>query len=182
MAVTAHLVTDGAAEELFAGVTATATFSQCRSYRYALTRRWDPSVEGVAFCMLNPSTADAMADDPTIRRCVGFAKAWGYGALLVVNLFGLRATDPSELYGHDDPVGPDNDVVLAEWADRVSGPVVAAWGNHGDYQDRCVEVTDLFSRHGARVMCLGMTKSGQPRHPLYVRADTLLVPYPGGEG
>lgn len=178
--MTAHLLVDESPTNLDGDVAATATLSPCRTYRYALTRRWNPAVEGVAFCMLNPSTADALADDPTIRRCVGFAKAWGYGALLVVNLFGLRATNPDELYTHPDPVGPDNNAVLTEWAERIGGPIVAAWGVHGRHLDRGRQVTALLRQHGARVMCLGTTKDGHPRHPLYLRADTLLTEFDGG--
>lgn len=169
-----HLITDRDGG-LF-GEESTATFSPCRTYRYALTRRWEEDdSDGVAFLMLNPSTADAMADDPTIRRCVGFAKTWGFGGLLVLNLFALRATDPKQLYGHDDPVGPDNDAVIGGWLDRLSGPVVAAWGVHGAYRQRHAEVTDLVRAHGKQLMCLGATKDGHPKHPLYVAASTPLV-------
>lgn len=160
------------------GDEATATFSPCRTYRYALTRRWVANTEGIAFLMLNPSTADAFVLDPTIRRCMGFARGWGFGGLLVLNLFGLRSTDPAALRTHVDPVGPDNDAVIVDWLGRLSGPVVAAWGVHGVYRQRGEQVAGLLRDHGRRLMCLGATKDGHPRHPLYVAGKTALAEYP----
>lgn len=162
------------------GDDATATFSPCRTWRYALTRRWDPAVEDVAFLMLNPSTADAFVLDPTVRRCVDFAKRWGFGGLLVLNCFALRSTDPRGLKAHPDPVGPDNDTVIADWLTRLPGPVVAAWGLHATYQNRAAQVAGLVHGAGRQLMCLGMTKTGQPRHPLYLPATSQLVEWPGG--
>lgn len=157
---------------------ASATFSPDRVYRYALTRTWNPGGPVVAFVMLNPSTADAFRSDPTIRRCLGFARAWACGGLAVCNLFGLRATDPSALRGHPDPVGPDADLVLADilGAGRVSH-VIAAWGVHGTHLDRDRQVAALLARTGHPLYCLGTTAAGHPRHPLYVRADAPLVPF-----
>jgi hypothetical protein len=164
------------------GDTASAVFSGDRRYRYALTRRWDLSSPLACFIMLNPSTADAMADDPTIRRCTGFARAWGAGGLLVVNLFGLRATDPAELRSADDPVGPDNDAVITWWLwsqqAELIGPVVAAWGVHGTLQGRDRHAAGLLADRGRDLSCLGVTKDGNPKHPLYLPADSPLIPYP----
>lgn len=174
-----HLVIDSDATLI--GDDATATFSLCRTWRYALTRRWQPNTVGIAFLMLNPSTADAFELDPTVRRCIGFAKAWGYGGLLVLNLFGLRSTDPRGLKTHPDPVGPDNDTVIGQWLDLLSGPVVAAWGVHGAYQQRDRQVAKLVAAHGKRLMCLGTTKDGHPLHPLYRPASSPLVEWRGGE-
>lgn len=156
----------------------TATFSPCRIYRYALTRRWSDRPVAV-FVMLNPSTADAMVDDPTIRRCLSFAWSWTAGGLLVLNLFGLRATDPRELRGHPDPAGPHNDAVIADWLSRDEpvGPVVCAWGAHPGTAERAGRVLGLLASRGIRPLCLGTTKDGHPRHPLYVRGDTAAVDF-----
>lgn len=164
---------------LLSGVGATATFSQGHTYRYALTRRWDLTRPLAVFVMLNPSTADAFADDPTIRRCISFARSWTAGGLLVLNLFGLRATDPQVLRRHPDPVGPDNDLVIAErLADNEPvGPVICAWGTRGTLNGRADQVLRLLRGYGVRPLCLGTTKDGHPRHPLYVRGDTATVEY-----
>lgn len=150
-----------------------AAFSADGAYRYLLARRWSPGPV-MTWVMLNPSTADGAADDPTVRRCVGFARAAGCGALTVVNLYAWRARDPRELEAVADPVGPDNDAWIAQaagWDD--SGPVVAAWGARSDPR-RVRQVLALLA--GRRVLCLGATGSGQPRHPLYVSAGTRLRP------
>lgn len=158
-----------------------ATFSADRAYRYTLSRRWGKG-SCAAFVMLNPSTADAFDDDPTIRRCVGFAQEWGCGGLLVVNLFAYRSTDPRALAAVADPVGVANDLVLAVMLrpDRntTPGPVVAAWGNHGRAGNRGQVVTDLLTEVGVQLQCLGVTSTGQPCHPLYLAKTTALQPYP----
>ena len=144
-------------------------------YRYWLRRAWSSGAL-VCWIMLNPSTADATTDDPTIRRCIGFTKAWGYGGLVVVNLFALRATDPKALrlpynYSQSDylgVVGPFNDEAIVEECDRAA-LVVAAWGNHGALYDRANDVLERI--YPRPVHHLGLTKMNQPRHPLYVRAD-----------
>ncbi|MCG5464160.1 DUF1643 domain-containing protein [Micromonospora sp. MED01] len=174
-----HLVTDRA-PSLFGG--STATFSACRTWRYSLTRRWQPNGAGVTFLMLNPSVADAFKVDRTVARCMDFARRWGFGGLLVLNCFALRSTDPAALKVHPDPVGPDNDTVIAEWLGRLSGPVVAAWGVHATYQDRAAQVTELVRAAGRELVCLGTTKEGHPRHPLYVPGATKLTTWPGGDG
>ena len=124
--------------------------------------------------MLNPSTADGEVDDPTIRRCVGFAKKWGYSGITVVNLFALRTTDPNDLYrvSRDNdvyPIGPDNDNAIIAGA-ATSDCVVCAWGAHGSYMGRGPQVIKMIGT--LKSMCLGMTKGGQPKHPLYLRNDT----------
>jgi len=162
------------------GEDATATFSPDRTYRYLLTRRWRGDAPVAAFIMLNPSTADAFMVDPTIRRCISFARSWSAGGLLVLNLFALRSTDPSILRGHPDPVGPDNDRVIAAQlanADVLVGPVVCAWGTHGSLKGRDETVAALIRARGFRPLCLGTTKDGHPRHPLYVPASTAAVEY-----
>lgn len=146
--------------------------SEDKVYRYKLGRRWSEGSDAlVTFVMLNPSTADAELDDPTIRRCIGFAKGWGYGGLLVVNLYAYRATQPVDLWRAADPVGPQNDGYLRE-ALEVAGirqePVIAAWGANAR-PDRVRQV--LAMPWADRLMALKVTKSGAPGHPLYLRSD-----------
>ena len=145
-------------------------------YRYSLWREWCANSPRVAFIMLNPSTADDQKDDPTIRRCIGFAYAWGFGALEVVNLFAYRATNSRKLLRVDDPVGAENDDYIMQAVERCSY-VVVAWGTKGVLLDRDRQVIRLLAgwRH---VRCLGVTKNGHPKHPLYVRRNTKLVAFP----
>lgn len=133
-------------------------------YRFALERRW---AEGpsLLFCMLNPSTADGMKDDPTIRRCVGFAKFNQFAALAVVNLYAFRATEPELVFKAADPVGLGNDTYIDKYA-KACGGIVAAWGTLG-HPDRVRDVMRILEAHQP-VYCLGRTKDGHPRHPLYV--------------
>jgi len=148
----------------------TAHLSPCRCYRYALWRRWGPGSYAM-FVGLNPSTADELNDDPTIRRCIGFARAWGYEALCMANLFAYRATKPAVMKKAPDPCGPDNDSTLQELAQNA-GVVVAAWGANGTHQgrDRAARLL-LPSLH-----YLKLTKNGHPGHPLYLPAS--LKPQP----
>lgn len=139
-----------------------ASFSEDRIYRFVLTRVWGESPH-VLFVCLNPSTADESNDDATVRRCIGFAKYWGYGGMLLCNLFAFRATDPGMLHLGMDPVGRGNDLVIKAARQKV-GLAVAAWGSRGArWPDRCQGVLEII----APAHCLGFTKSGQPLHPLY---------------
>lgn len=131
------------------------------------------------FVMLNPSTADAEQDDKTIRRCRGFARDWGCAGITVANLYAYRATKPAKLWLADDPVGPDNDNHLRELA-KEYGEVVCAWGADAK-QERVDQVVEIFRKAGTRLRCLGVTKSGAPRHPLYIKADQPLTEWSGGE-
>ena len=154
-------------------------------YRYWLERDWwergqeKGPIDVLTFVMLNPSTADAEVDDPTIRRCLGFARREGATALHVLNLFALRATNPVELSTHPDPVGIDNDALLcgiAEHHDRLK--TVVAWGaNKMVTAERTSILVDSAAEAGTTLWCLGTTKSGAPRHPLYVRGDAPLIPW-----
>ena len=155
-------------------MTGGAAFSRDGRYRYRLWRRWDRSRPAIAFCMLNPSTADARRDDPTIRRCIGFARDWGYGGIEVVNIFALRATDPRELRSAFDPVGPRNDAFMLRAA--VRSPVVIAWGVNGGLRHRERAALKLFGAR-SRLLALGRTRSGAPRHPLYLRRDAKATEY-----
>ena len=152
-----------------------AVLSRDHAYRWLLHRRLSESKSAHAlFIMLNPSTADGKSDDPTIRRCLGYAARWGYGVLEVANLFGLRATDPRELLRHPDPVGPRNDeYVLAAIRDttETGGIVVCAWGVRGGYHGRDAAVLRLIHSAGISPSILGLTRDGHPRHPLYMPAS-----------
>jgi hypothetical protein len=139
-------------------------------YRYKLWRDWDKYKQRVTFIMLNPSTADGKADDPTIRRCINFAKAWGYGSLDVVNLFAYRATDPKELLYVKDPIGPDNNLWLGLSASHAA-QIVLAWGVNGTLYDRNNDVIRSLSHYG--LYCLGTSKDGHPKHPLYIKGNVI---------
>ncbi len=145
-----------------------ATLSQCQRYRYSLRRTWADGHRTVCFIMLNPSTADAEIDDPTIRRCIGFGKRWHFDALEVVNLFALRATQPVALLAANDPVGPDNDAAIMQASERA-GLIICAWGAEPLAVDRALPVTAMLKRHP--LYCVGVTKSCRPKHPLYIRGD-----------
>jgi hypothetical protein len=152
--------------------------SPCRTWRYSLTRDVAASTGAgtVAFVGLNPSSADETTDDPTIRRCTGFARRWGFARLAVINLYAYRERHPRTLATVADPVGPENDDVIAEVVEG-SDLVVCAWGAWaGPFASaRVARILDLV----AAPHCLGLTKHGAPRHPLYVRADALPVRLPG---
>lgn len=151
----------------------TADLSDDGIYRYRLTRTWGSPASPAVFVMLNPSTADAEQDDPTVRRCIGFAKAWGHGSLIVVNLYALRSTDPRALWNHAAPVGGRvNDTHIAG-ALRQAGLVVAAWGAHAR-PHRVEAFREIAAETRTRVMHLGLTMRGAPRHPLYLPAVSRL--------
>lgn len=148
-------------------------------YRYTLGRQWVGGDGTAVFVMLNPSTADAATDDPTIRRCIGFAKTLGCGGLHVVNLYAYRATRPADLWLATDPVGPENDKVLRAaflTAYGEGSPVIAAWGVNAK-PSRARAVGLLATSAGVGLSALGVTKAGAPRHPLYLRSDALLTPW-----
>lgn len=150
-----------------------ASFSDDRTYRYRLWRTWDADGPTVAFVMLNPSTADERTLDPTCRRCKGFAETWGYGRMIIGNLFALRATDPDRLAAHDDPVGPDNDAHIRQIA-ATAETVVAAWGHRGDLHDRGRAVAEMLD---CELFALDTTQAGHPVHPLYQPAEMEPAPF-----
>lgn len=143
-----------------------AAFSPDMRYRYALSRRWGPG-STVVFVMLNPSTADAFKVDPTVNRCLGFARAWGHEELVVLNLFALRSTDPKALYTAKHPVGGLNDSALALIPTEAT--VVCAWGVHGALNNRGAQVREMLTGWGRELHHLGLTRDGEPKHPLYLR-------------
>src|ERR687886_2684884 len=137
-----------------------AAFSRCGRYRYALWREWGPGRSTVLFVALNPSTADHRRDDPTVRRCIRFARDWGFGSIALANLFAYRTPEPRLLRRVDDPVGPANDRWLSRLV-REAELVVAAWGARGDHRGRAAAVAPCLGR----LHCLGLTQGGAPRHP-----------------
>ena len=149
------------------GTWSEAIYSDCERYRYALTRVWDDAGKRVMFVMLNPSKADEIANDPTVERCERRARALGYGAFRVTNIFAWRDTDPHAMRRAKEPVGPENDQTLiegADWADDI----IAAWGAHGGHREQGAYVRDLLIGTKVPIHHLGLTKAGHPRHPLYI--------------
>jgi hypothetical protein len=156
-----------------------AHLSPCGTYRYRLRRWWNERPERWAlWIMLNPSTADAIQDDPTIRRCIGFSKAWGLDGLMVGNVFALRATDPKELRNVRDPYGPGNGTHLYAMA-QLAEIVICGWGA-SDFVSQ-THVSCLLRDLDKPTFCLGTTKAGHPRHPLYVASATERQPFPTKE-
>lgn len=151
-----------------------AVISSCGAYRYRLTRHWDADLPPMTFVMLNPSTADADLDDPTIRRCMGFAKREGAGGIVVVNLYAFRATDPKNLPKDGSKVGFLNERYLSDAIEEANGrPIVCAWGTKGNGSF----FVQWAKGYGANLMALGITKDGFPKHPLYVPGDAPLMVY-----
>lgn len=147
--------------------TSSATYSDCENYRYSLRRTWDSNGMSVVFVMLNPSTATEVENDPTVERCERRARAMGFGAFEVVNIFAYRATDPKVMRRASDPIGAQNDVAIlaaANWADRV----ICAWGAHGAHLGRGTQVADLLKNSGFSLYHFGLSQSGAPKHPLYI--------------
>lgn len=149
-----------------------ALISDDEFYRYKLWRIWDESLPCVLFIGLNPSTADANIDDPTIRKCIALTKNWGYGGFYMGNLFGFRSTKPENLISASDPIGKCNDTALNEMAQKAE-IIVAAWGNKGRLFNRDKEIIRQFPQ----LHCLKITKENQPIHPLYQRNDANLLNY-----
>ena len=144
-----------------------AVYSDCEAYRYELTRVWDSSRDKALFVMLNPSTATEFQNDPTVERCERRARALGYGAFRVTNIFAYRATDPKVMRAMGDPVGPGNDAAIsdgAKWADRI----ICGWGSHGAHLNRGAMVESLLRATAKPLLHLGLTNAGQPKHPLYI--------------
>lgn len=176
-------------------------FSPCRTWRYFLRRPWQQQIEQgfvvsdllsdfypnekrppIAFCLLNPSTADETKDDPTVARCRRFAVAWGFGDIIVLNAFAYRATDPKDMKAHAEPVGEENDETIiktVDWVLSQDGQLVCGWGNHGSHLDRSTKIRRLLEPYQptARVMGFPLTKSGEPGHPLYLRNSVEIVSF-----
>jgi hypothetical protein len=144
-----------------------AKFSSCRRWRYLLWRCWDASKPVANFLMLNPSTADELKLDPTCTRARHYAERWGFGAVVVTNIFAWRATDPAQLRLVKDPVGRGNDAAIVRAA-REAKLVVCAWGNHGEHLGRGEEVKVMLQGNGVELHLLRANKKGCPAHPLYL--------------
>lgn len=156
----------------------TAVYSPCEAYRYLLTRVWNPAGPKALFVMLNPSTATEFQNDPTVERCERRARALGFGAFRVTNIFAFRATDPRVMRAVGDPVGPANDAAIRasamDWADRI----ICAWGTHGAHLGRGAQVEALLRGTGQALFTLGLSKDGHPKHPLYIGYDRQPEPWP----
>lgn len=157
----------------------TAVLSQDGFYRYSLGRRWGEG-KPVTWIMLNPSTADAEEDDPTIRKCIGFTKRLGQNALEVVNLFAIRATHPNDMKRHSAPIGPDNDGYIIDACTR-SSLVICAWGKHGRFRNRDQNVIRVLHSLCIDRYCLSLNGDGTPAHPLMLGYDRGAVLKPYGE-
>lgn len=154
-----------------------AKISSCGQYRYTLFRRWstDP-IRRVLFVMYNPSTADADLDDPTIRRCIGFAKRFGYNAMEVVNLYAYRSTDPKKLLEVSDPFGPCN-YNEVNFAAQEANLVICAWGNNKILNNTDKKIIELLRVHHPTLYCLKQNKDGSPAHPLYLSSQSELIQF-----
>lgn len=149
-----------------------AVFSDCQAFRYQLHRIWDESLPYVNVIGVNPSTADAYKDDPTIRKCIKYSKAWGYGGLYMTNLFAFRSTDPKGVRKVSEPVGEFNNKWLVKTA-QSAGIVIAAWGNNGRYIDRDKRVIAMLPE----LHCMEISDDGNPKHPLYLKDSLTPIPY-----
>lgn len=151
-----------------------AEFSECRQYRYSLLIVWNPDLPVCAFIGLNPSTADEVVDDNTVRRCRGFSESFGCGGLLMLNLFAYRATEPRVMKAHPSPIGGGN--TLSHLKNRLAackGPWIAAWGGDGAHMGRGEMVANAIPE----LQCLKLNGDGTPAHPLYLKGDLVPLPY-----
>lgn len=158
--------------------TISAVMSGCDRYRWHLLRVWNHELPNMVWVMLNPSTADGITDDPTIRKCIGFARELGFGSISVVNLFGWRSTNPDLLADVIDPVGDKND----EWISSAiahAGMVICAWGKHGSLLNRDAEVREMIRAANVTAHYLRLNKDGSPGHPLYIPYTAQPVPWYG---
>lgn len=145
----------------------TAVYSDCETYRYSLTRIWDPEGAKVMFVMLNPSTATEVQNDPTIERCERRARALGFGGFRATNIFAIRATDPRVMRAATDPEGPENEAAIlsgATWADQI----ICAWGTHGAHREQGPRIEAALRATARPLFHLGLSKHGHPKHPLYI--------------
>ena len=149
-----------------------AIFSKDRKYRYVLKRIWDDKIKSCLFICLNPSTANEIEDDPTIRRCIGYANSFGYGGMVMVNIFAYRSTNPKKLKKVNNPIGKENNKYIEEMCLKAD-KIILAWGNNGELNNRGdIVIKELQQRY--KLYCFGMNKSGQPKHPLYLPKKTFL--------
>ena len=145
----------------------TAIYSDCERYRYALTRIWDPAGKRVLFVMLHPSTATEVQNDPTVERCERRARALGFAAFTVTNIFAYRATDPRVMRAQADPTGPENDAAILNAAAKAD-TIICAWGTHSEHKNRGPEMETVLRAQPKPLYHLGLSKAGHPKHPLYI--------------
>jgi hypothetical protein len=167
-------------------IKSTAHFSDCGKYRFHLSRVWDESKPSVCWCLLNPSTADAEKLDPTLTRCLNYSLDWGYGQMHVINAFAFRATDPTDMMAAEDPVGENvltggipvsNDGYMT-LIPGICQMTVVGWGVGGEFKGRYRAIASLAKARNLQLKCLGRTKSGHPRHPLYLPRNAKLEEWP----
>jgi len=149
-----------------------AILSKDRKYRYVLSRIWDETKPTVMIIGLNPSTADETENDPTIIRCIDFAKSWGYGGVYMLNLFGFRATKPTDMFKAEEPIGQDNDKYIEEYS-KICDKVICAWGNDGSYKNRTKEILSKIEN----TYYLKLNQTGEPAHPLYLKGDLIPIKF-----
>lgn len=155
-----------------------AVFSPCRKWRYHLQHIWDESQPNLIWMMLNPSTADELKNDPTVERCEQRARMWGFGGVEVFNIFGYRATDPADMKAYIDPVGPDNDDWMIDFAKKSQNTkAIIGWGEHGKHRGRGEAVLNIIKQHDGRVNALKINASGHPKHPLYIGYKQKAAPF-----
>lgn len=150
-----------------------AIFSENRTHRYVLIREWNLNQPSLMIISLNPSTADEELDCPTIKRCIGFAKRWGFGKLFVTNLFSFRTPSPKDLFNSKDPIGDKNDYWLKKLSEKAD-KIVLAYGNHGKFKDRHNEILKMINNPH----CIKKSKTGMPMHPLYLKYTKKPIRYP----
>ncbi len=159
------------------GTISRAVYSDCEQYRYLLTRCWDGKGENRAvFIGLNPSTATELQNDPTVARCINYAKAWGHDAMTMLNAYAFRSTDPKGLKTIDDPVGPDNDRYISRQT-LAASRIILCWGTHAVYLDRGENLFTKLQAWERDLFCLRVTKHGHPSHPLYLKKDLQPIPF-----
>ena len=152
-----------------------AVLSEDRVYRYALRRIWDESKKRVLFIGLNPSTADEVEDDTTVKRCISYAKQWGFGGIIIGNLFAYRATNPLEMIKASDPIGNENDSWLKKLANEAD-LIVGVWGNSGQFKGRSIKVVSMLQN----LYCLQITAKGEPHHTRGLPGGLVAIPYCNG--
>ena len=157
-----------------------AIFSDCKKYRYALFRIWDKERGKIAFIGLNPSTADEIKNDSTVSTCIRHAKSWGFGGMIMLNIFAYRATDPKKMKSADNPIGTKNDQAIKKYTGlREVSKVICAWGNDGAYLNRGREVCEAIIERRVVTYAFKVNQSGEPHHPLYLPKDIVPVIYKG---
>lgn len=149
-----------------------AVFSEDRKHRYVLIREWDLNKPSLMVVSLNPSTADEKKNDPTVRRCIGFAKKWGFGKLIMTNIFAFRATLPEDLFNSKNPIGNKNDYWLKKLSKKAD-KIVLAYGNHGKFKNRHNEILKIIDGP----YCIKKSKTGMPMHPLYLKYTKKPIRY-----